>query len=229
MDREMRSKVVRRVVQVVLTTAFQAVILFLAAGTLAWSWAWAFLALYLLGVATSGVLLMRSSPQTVAERGRAEGMRDWDKVVGGLFGVVFFIGIPLVAGLDQRLGWTSMELGLHLVGGTLFRLGFALFVWSMVVTAHFATVVRVGEEGKHRVCDRGPYRLVRHPGYVGAILQAVGIAMLLGSWWAVLAGGVAAALLVVRTVLEDRDLRRDLAGYAEYAGRVRHRLLPGIW
>jgi protein-S-isoprenylcysteine O-methyltransferase Ste14 len=229
MNSNMRTKIVRRVVQVVLTTGFQATVLFLAAGTLAWGWAWAFIALYLLGMATAGVLLMRSSPQTIAERGTAEGMRDWDKVVGGLFGIVFFVGMPLVSGLDERFGWTSLAFALHLAGGAVFALGFALFGWSMVSNAHFATVVRLGEEGKHTVCDRGPYRLVRHPGYVGAILQAVGIPILLGSWWGVLAGVVAAALLVVRTMLEDEDLRRELAGYAEYAARVQYRLLPGIW
>lgn len=229
MDHEMKTKIVRRVVQVLLITGFQAAILFFAAGTLNWGWAWAFVALYLLGVAVNGVLLMRYNPQTIAERSSAEGMRNWDKVVGGLFGIILFIGIPLVSGLDERFGWTSMSIALHLTGGAVFTLGFALLVWSMVANAHFATVVRLGEEGKHKVCDQGPYRLVRHPGYVGATLQAVAIPMLLGSWWGVTAGVVAAGLLVVRTMLEDRDLRRELAGYAEYAARVRYRLLPGIW
>lgn len=229
LDGEMRAKMVRRAMQVLVTTGIQAGILFLAAGTLKWSWAWVFLGLYLLGIAAASVLLVRFSPQTIAERSSARGMRDWDKVVGGLYGIVFFLGVPLVSGLDERWGWTSMGIGPHLVGGVLFALGLALFEWGMVVNAHFATVVRVGEEGKHQVCDRGPYRWVRHPGYVGGILMSVGEPMLLGSWWGVLAGGIAAVLLVVRTVLEDRDLRRELAGYAEYAARVRYRLLPGIW
>jgi protein-S-isoprenylcysteine O-methyltransferase Ste14 len=107
--------------------------------------------------------------------------------------------------------------------------GLALFSWSMVENAHFATVVRIGRNGEHKICDRGPYRFVRHPGYVGGILQALGLPLILASWWALLAGASAALILVVRTVLEDQALRQDLAGYVQYAQRVRYRLVPGVW
>lgn len=224
-----KRRVAQRVVQVVLVTAFQAAILFLSAGRLDWAWAWAFLGLYAGGILINGAFLLRYNPQTVAERATAEGMRDWDKVVGGLFGVVYFVGIPLLAGLDQRFGWSAMGLAGHLAGIALFVPGFALFSWSMVANAHFSTVVRIGQEGEHAVCDRGPYAYVRHPGYVGAVFQSLGVPLILGSWWGLLAGMVAALLLVVRTALEDRTLRRDLPGYEAYAGRVRYRLVPGVW
>lgn len=219
----------RRAIQVVAVTGFQAAVLFLSAGTLHWPSAWAYLGLYAAGIVANAALLLRFSPQTVAERASTEGMRDWDKVVGGLFGIVFFVGIPLVAGLDYHFAWTSMGVALHLLGGAVFALGFALFSWSMVANTHFATVVRLAEERKHTVCDHGPYRYVRHPGYVGGILQSLALPLLLGSWWAAVGGALAALLLVVRTALEDRDLRRELAGYAEYATRVGYRLVPGVW
>lgn len=79
------------------------------------------------------------------------------------------------------------------------------------------------------MCTTGPYRFVRHPGYVGAIVQAFGAPLLLGSLWALIPGALAALLMIVRTALEDRMLRAELAGYAEYAQQVRFRLLPGIW
>jgi protein-S-isoprenylcysteine O-methyltransferase Ste14 len=165
----------------------------------------------------------------MAQRGEAAGMRAWDRVVGGAFGLTFYIAIPLVAGLDARFGWSSLGLGGHLLGLALFVPGFALLSWSMVVNAHFATVVRVGPEGTHAVCDRGPYRHVRHPGYLGAVFQSLGLPLILGSAWGLLPGALAAILLVLRTALEDRDLRRDLPGYTAYAARVRYRLLPGLW
>jgi len=226
---DIRRRVVQRVVQVVLVTAFQAAILFLSAGRLDWTWAWVFLGLYMGGILVNGAFLLRYNPRTIAERATATGMRDWDKVVGGLFGIVYFVGIPLLSGLDQRFGWSSMGLAAHLGGAVVFVLGLALFSWSMVANAHFATVVRIGREGEHAVCDRGPYAYVRHPGYVGAIFQALGLPLILGSWWALLAGAVAVLLLVVRTVLEDRTLRQDLPGYEAYAGGVRYRLVPGVW
>jgi protein-S-isoprenylcysteine O-methyltransferase Ste14 len=177
----------------------------------------------------NGAFLLRYNPQTVAQRATAEGMRDWDKVVGGLFGLVYFVAIPLLAGLDRRFGWSAMGLAGHLIGIGAFLPGFALFSWSMVANAHFATAVRIGREGEHGVCDRGPYAHVRHPGYVGAVLQSMGVPLILGSWWALGAGAAAALLLVVRTALEDRALRQDLAGYRTYAERVRYRLVPGVW
>lgn len=226
---DVKARVVQRIVQVLLLIGFQAAVLFLSAGRLDWVWAWAFLGLYTAGILINGAFLLRYNPRTIAERATATGMRDWDKMVGGLFGVLSFVGIPLVAGLDQRFGWSAMHQAVHLGGTVAFALGFGLLSWSMVANAHFATVVRIGQEGEHTVCDRGPYRWVRHPGYVGGILQVLSLPLILGSWRALVAGAVAALLLVLRTVLEDRALRQDLPGYQAYAARVRYRLVPGVW
>ncbi len=225
----LKARIVQRFIQVLLVIASQAAVLFLSAGRFDWGWAWVFLGLYALGIAINGAFLLRYNPQTIAERATATGMRDWDKVVGGLFGVVYFLGLPLLAGLDQRFGWSAMHLAVHLAGAVAFALGFGLFSWSMVANAHFATVVRIGPAGEHAVCDQGPYRFVRHPGYVGAVLQGLGVPLILGSWWALLAGAAGVLLLVLRTALEDRALRQDLPGYEEYAERVRCRLVPGVW
>jgi protein-S-isoprenylcysteine O-methyltransferase Ste14 len=229
MDPELRTRVARRAFQVLILFAFLAALLFLAAGRLDWPWAWAFLGLYLAGMAANAALLLRYSPETMAQRGEAAGMRAWDRVVGGAFGLTFFIAIPLVAGLDARFGWSSLGMEAHLLGLALFVPGFALFSWAMIANAHFATVVRIGPEGAHAVCDRGPYRYVRHPGYLGAVSQSLGLPLILGSAWGLLPGILAAILLLLRTALEDRDLCRDLAGYAAYAARVRYRLMPGVW
>jgi protein-S-isoprenylcysteine O-methyltransferase Ste14 len=227
---EVKAGVVRRVVQVTLVTAFQAALLFIASGRLEWGWAWVYVGLYLAGMAVNGVLLMRFSPETIARRAESEGMKGWDKIVGGLFGAMYFVGIPVVAGLDVRLGWSEgMALWLHIAGAVAFGLGFGLLIWSMVSNAYFSTVVRVQGDLGHAVCDTGPYRYVRHPGYGGAFVHSLVVPLILGSPWALIPGGVGALALILRTALEDGTLREELAGYEAYAGQTRYRLVPGIW
>jgi protein-S-isoprenylcysteine O-methyltransferase Ste14 len=223
--------VVRRAVQVMVLVAFQALVLFASSGRLRWGMAWVYVGVYVVGGLVNGVLLMRVSPETIAERAESgPGVKDWDKLVGGLFAVAYFVLLLLVAGLDERFGWTdTLPTGAHVAGAATFGMGYALVSWSMVSNAYFSTVVRIQEERGHAVVDTGPYRFVRHPGYVGALLQALMAPLLLGSLWAFIPAAVAAMAMVARTALEDRALRQELAGYSEYAQRVRYRLLPGVW
>ena len=227
---EVKAGVVRRSIQVVSVTAFQAALLFIASGHLDWGWGWVCVGLYLSGIAVNAVLLMRFSPETIARRAEAEGMKDWDKIVGGLFGVMYLVSVPIVAGLDLRLEWSEgMALWLHVAGAVAFALGFALLIWSMVSNAYFATIVRVQGDRGHSVCNTGPYRYVRHPGYAGTIVQSLAVPLLLGSPWALIPGCLGAVALILRTVLEDRTLLNELDGYEEYTGQTRYRLVPSIW
>jgi protein-S-isoprenylcysteine O-methyltransferase Ste14 len=220
----------KRAVQVLVMFLLTGAALFIPAGTLAWTWGWVYLGLYLLGILVSAFFMLRLNREAIARRAESAGMKDWDKIVGGLFTLVYFLGIPIVAGLDIRFGWTeALDLGLHILGGTLFLLGFALFLYAMITNAHFSTVVRVMADQGHRVCKEGPYKIMRHPGYSGAILQSVGLPLLLGSLWALIPGGISAVLLVIRTKLEDETLHAELKGYHRYTKQVRYRLLPGIW
>jgi len=91
------------------------------------------------------------------------------------------------------------------------------------------TGVRIQTERGHHVIDTGPYALIRHPGYFAAVLLFIGIALSLGSWWALVPAGFGSVVLVLRTVWEDRTLHAELPGYAAYAQRVRFRLVPGMW
>jgi protein-S-isoprenylcysteine O-methyltransferase Ste14 len=219
----------KRLTQIGALLLVYALLLFIPAGRLDWTWAWVLLGLYLALIAVNAVVLFRINPETIARRAEAEGQKGWDRVVGGLWAVAGLAGL-VVAGLDVRFGWTApLPLGLHLAGAAGYTLGFALFSWAMASNAFFSTVVRVQAERGHRVCTTGPYRLVRHPGYVGAILQSLVAPLLLGSLWAFIPGLLAAGLMVVRTALEDRTLRAELDGYAAYARSVRFRLIPGVW
>ena len=222
--------IVVRFAQVAIGIFLQAAILFLAAGRLTWMWAWVFLGIYLVGVLVNATFLMRTGPATIAERGRPKEMKTWDKVVGGLWGVAQFLLLPLVAGPDVRFGWTgTLALAWHAAGAVLFAAGLGLFGWAMITNAYFSTAARIQSDCGQTVCRSGPYRFVRHPGHVGAIVQPFGIPHLLGSLWALIPGLAAAALRALRTALEDRLLQTELPGYREYAQEVRCRLLPGVW
>jgi len=99
----------------------------------------------------------------------------------------------------------------------------------MGVNPFFEKTVRIQSERGHRVIDTGPYSFVRHPGYLGFAGWILSTPLLLGSWWALIPAILSTVCLVVRTALEDRTLRMELAGYEEYIHRVRYRLVPGIW
>jgi protein-S-isoprenylcysteine O-methyltransferase Ste14 len=101
--------------------------------------------------------------------------------------------------------------------------------WALSSNAFFVATVRIQADRGQTVVSGGPYRYVRHPGYLGSILLHLGVPFLLGSLWALIPGFVAVLVMVVRTALEDRTLRAELSGYEEYAERVRYRLLPGVW
>ncbi len=220
----------RRLVQIAVTLLLLGVATFLPAGTVQWTWGWVYVGLYVLGTLVTGVFVLRTGWEIVARRSETAGMKDWDQIVGGLFGVAYFVLTPAAAGFDFRLGWTgSVSIVVHLSGVVAFALGFALFSWAMLANAYFSTVVRVEEETGQIVCTEGPYRIVRHPGYLGAIAMSLSMPLLLGSAVALAPAVAAAVLLIARTVLEDRMLHEELHGYEDYAKRVPYRLLPGVW
>ena len=130
-----------------------------------------------------------------------------------------------VAGLDRGHLHLSDEVkpGLEVVALVLFALAWIVFVWAMYVNRFFSSIPRIQSERGHTVVSGGPYRFVRHPGYTASLLAAVTSGLALGI------APIALALLVWRTIVEDRMLQRDLPGYADYAARVPYRLVPGVW
>ena len=136
----------------------------------------------------------------------------------------------IIAGLDQRWSWTGdLPLVAQLAALALCILGYALVVWATASNAFFSQIVRIQAERGQTVASGGPYHFVRHPAYIGAILYELASPVLLASGWALVVSVFSTILLVVRTALEDRTLQAQLAGYADYARRVRQRLIPGIW
>jgi protein-S-isoprenylcysteine O-methyltransferase Ste14 len=222
--------IVKRLAQLAAILVLQGVILVVTSGQPGWRMAWAYLASYVVLIGLNGMILLRRHPDLIAERGRIEATtRGWDKVLIVLLSITSLATLA-VAGLDRRFQWTP-ALGLVVPGAgfVLYLLGFALAGWAMASNRFFSGVARIQEDRGHVVADGGPYALVRHPGYLGMMLSISGVPLFLGSMWALIAAGLHVVTMIVRTVLEDRMLRRELAGYQEYAARVRRRLLPGIW
>jgi protein-S-isoprenylcysteine O-methyltransferase Ste14 len=158
-----------------------------------------------------------------------KGAKTWDRAIVSLLRLAE-LARYILAGLDQRYGWTGdFPLAAQMAAIVVCVLGSGLFMWAMSSNTFFSQIVRIQADRGHAVAASGPYRYVRHPGYVGMILFEFGISTLLASWWAIIAGGLCAILLIVRTALEDRTLQAELTGYVDYARQVRYRLLPGIW
>jgi protein-S-isoprenylcysteine O-methyltransferase Ste14 len=150
-------------------------------------------------------------------------------VILGLYGVITLVRY-VVAGLDQRYAWsTGISLPTQIVALIIAALGYGLVVWATGTNAYFSQTVRIQNERGHHVVTGGPYRFVRHPGYISTILVELASPFVLGSWWAMILSVVTIALFIVRTGLEDRLLQHELEGYQEYTQTVRYRLVPGVW
>jgi len=207
-----------------------ALLLFLSAGRWDWGMGWALVGIVSAWAGATAWILIGWYPELIPERmGTLRGAKAWDRVIlGGI--ALTTVARCVVAGLDQRWGWsTGIPLSAQLAATAVATLGYALLVWATSSNAFFSQVVRIQVERGHAVATGGPYRFVRHPAYVGTILFELAAPVMLGSWWAVAIGALAAILFVVRTALEDRTLRAELDGYRSYAARVRYRLLPGVW
>ena len=136
----------------------------------------------------------------------------------------------IVAGLDHRYNWSAeFPLWLIVLGFILTSIGYAFAAWALAENRFFSSVVRIQTDRGHVVCDSGPYRFVRHPGYAGNMLALFGIVLALGSVWTLIPAAVASIIAVIRTALEDQTLQEELPGYRDYTRRVRYRLIPGIY
>ena len=204
--------------------------LFWSAGRLGWWQAWGTLGVMALWIIATAAVILRTNPGLLAERlGPRKGAKRWDTAILSIVGLLQ-LARYIAAGLDQRYAWTGgISPAVQLTALAVCVLSYALVVWATASNTFFSQVVRIQTERGHTVATGGPYRSLRHPGYFGAILYELAAPILLGSWPALLISGVSAVLLLLRTALEDRTLLAELPGYAEYARRVRYRLLPGIW
>ena len=203
-----------------------AMVLFASAGRLDMPFAWIYVALYALSMV---VVHFVAAPDL-----RQEGLRT---VTTGRDRLSYWFLPPLsiahwiIAGLDTgRFHWSdSIPLTVRVVALVVYIASSCLAIWAVYVNRFFSSSVRIQHERGHYVITTGPYQYVRHPGYLAALLRVLCGCLALGSWAAMLAYGGYLLAFIRRAALEDRFLHEDLAGYADYAAKVRYRLLPGIW
>lgn len=219
----------RGYIRLLLYILFLAAILFVSYGSLDWASAWVFLGVYVVIILISLVFI---DPELIEERSHIRpGAKRWDIVLASLVVVFLFPATFIVAGLDSgRYHWSPpFPIWVQLLGLVIYVMGSVITSWAMVVNKFFSTVVRIQADRGHYVITGGPYRYVRHPGYTGAIIVSISIPLILGSLWAFIPALIGDCILVIRTVLEDNTLKKELHGYDEYASRVHYRLIPGVW
>jgi protein-S-isoprenylcysteine O-methyltransferase Ste14 len=205
-------------------------LLILASGKWDWVWGWVYMTVMTLAMAAHVVILVPINPALLADRAgglRQPGAKRWD-IWLAIIASLAAIAIAIVAGLDERWGWTgAVSIGWHVAGIILSVIGWVFFLWAMASNPFFSESVRIQEN--HKVAQRGPYRTIRHPGYLGNLIGCIGQPLLFGSWWAFIPAILTIIAFVIRTALEDRTLQKELNGYSDYAKQVRYRLFPGIW
>ncbi len=219
----------KQFVPLVFSIAITSICLFGSAGRWDWPNAWVLLGLNFAASLTGTALLSRN-PGLRAERHNVKAGKNWDKPIVGVMVLVGPVATWITAGLDTRFHWSDgMPRAAFIAGVVVAVLSAALIAWAMHTNKFFSAVVRIQKDRGHVVVTSGPYRFVRHPGYTGMAAFTLATPLILNSRWAFVPAVATAAVTGLRTLLEDRTLHNELEGYADYARRVRYRLVPPIW
>lgn len=206
-----------------------ALVFFGSAGTLHDGRAWVTLAVFF-GCAGLITIWLWFRDKALLERrvkaGPGSEPEPMQNLVQGLAGLVF-LAIFAVPGLDRRFGWSHVPLGVSLAGEGLIAVGFLVVFLTFRENTFTAGTIEIAQD--QRVIDSGPYAVVRHPMYAGALVMIAGIPLALGSWWGLIPAGLLVPVIVWRLTNEEAFLAANLAGYSAYRARVRHRLAPMLW
>jgi protein-S-isoprenylcysteine O-methyltransferase Ste14 len=219
--------ILRRLMQVSITVIITLIILLVSAGIIKWIYAWIYTLASVLVIIINAFIF---PAELISERGRKkENVEKWDKIITGII-IIPWLTLYIIAGLDIRFGWsTELALWIHITALIIFIFGNALVSWAMIANNYFSTSVRIQYDRGHTVSSGGPYRYIRHPGYLGMIIYLLSTPIILGSFWALLPAIMTVILFIIRTSFEDNTLKNKLEGYKEYAERVKYRLISGIW
>ena len=201
-------------------------LIFLPAGTLAYTNGWILMGLLFVPMLIAGFVMLFKAPKLLEKRLDAKEKQSAQKGVLALSGLMFFAGF-VVAGLDFRFGWSKVPSTVVVVASVLFLTAYALYAEVLRENAYLSRTIKVEEEQK--VVDTGLYGVVRHPMYMATILLFLMIPLILGSWYALMVFAFYPVIIIVRLKDEEALLTRELPGYAEYKQKVKHRIIPFVW
>ena len=208
-------------------------IFYFTAGRLDWWEVWAYMANFLVVAVGGRMLLLKRRPDQARERmeaGNKENVKSWDKKIVPLIALYLPFLSMAAAGLDKRFGWSPiLPLGIRIAGLAVLIIGGSLANWALLTNRFFSSHVRIQTDRGHTVVDKGPYRVIRHPGYFGGLISWIAAPFFFSSWVVAAICVITIVLTFIRTALEDKVLQEELPGYKEYAQRVCYRLIPGIW
>jgi len=220
--------------QLFLTSIFlfvQLIVFFISAGYLIEKRSWFYFITAFVHYVVSATVQFKLNPKLLVQRLKIKrkGSKLWDEILMRFSNLSVIILVPVVAGLDFRFNWSILEIYFAFFG-LIFVAASSIFLnWAMVLNPHFEPTVRIQKERDHKVIKNGPYKIVRHPGYLAGILFAISIPLLIGSSLAFISVGIYVILIVIRTWFEDKTLEEELEGYSEYVSQIRYRLFPRIW
>lgn len=201
-------------------------LIFLPAGTLAFTYGWLFICLLFVPMLIAGFVMLHKSPEFLKKRLDAKEKQASQKGVVALSGLMFIAGF-VVAGLDFRFGWSMMPTWVIVAASALFLVAYALYAEVMRENAYLSRTIKV--EAGQTVVDTGLYGIVRHPMYAVTILLFLMIPLVLGSWYALIVFAFYPVIIIVRLKNEEELLTRELPGYAEYKQKVKYRIIPFVW
>ena len=201
-------------------------LLFLPAGSFAFTGGWIFIGLLFIPMLILGAVLLIKSPELLQKRLDAKEKENTQKGVVALSGLLFLAGF-IIAGLDYRFEWSHVPTWLVIVASVILLASYALYAEVMRENAYLSRTIEV-QEGQ-KVVSTGLYGIVRHPMYAVTIWLFLSIPLVLGSFFSLLCFLPYPIIMAVRILNEEKVLTEGLDGYADYKKKVKYRLIPFIW
>ncbi|WIV12730.1 isoprenylcysteine carboxylmethyltransferase family protein [Proteiniborus sp. MB09-C3] len=230
----MYTKLEKSGINYLIRVAFQiiigAILFFVSSGTLKNHRGWVYFIVYAISTVLGVLYLSKHNPEVLNERAKERNNTEqWDNILLKIYVALAFFVIYIIAGFDIRFGWSSISVLCMYPALAIVILSSLFAIWAMKENTNFEATSRIQSDRIQNICESGPYKIVRHPGYLAIILWAVAIPFVFGSIYMMIPSFLISVIIVIRTYLEDEMLKKKLVGYVEYSNGTKYRLIPYIW